>query len=542
MRTRHLASVAALAGASLLATPTAVQGFTLLGFTLSLTQRDFRVWNNFIDFEANNNTVPHANFPGATGATMAIWKGVVEWGSFRHGPAGAGDPTQGALGGDPLNNAVVDNSLGNFDSTWQGTTTNNGGQFGNVISASQTSLGAGVLAVTFPNANGWQILYNDPSFIWDDNPNSFFCNGSQSNFDIQGIGCHEFGHALGLGHTNVNAATMFPSAGCGSFSVALRSIDPDDGNGVKAAYGVAAGTKPRITSIMGSVVPGTQLTIVGTNFHATANEVWFTSTAANGLAKIAANVPSTGGGTQIQVTVPTTAPLPTRGDVLVKIPGAAHSALSNAWPVDNAVTTPPSLASITPDPVPIFSASPPTMTLTGTSLGAVSQVDVGTVSLTAGGFTVVNDTTITFAMPLAGMVGGNSVTVMNAAGTSNALTLTVDPVQPPLLDAPTITATGLTWTATTWTNPGDLVFLLVSGSNLPSVIPGIVSLGIGNGFTDLVNFPVQVASATQGKTMTSIVTPAGFAGASIFFQVASVPPTLVTPWPATNVVNVFIIF
>lgn len=542
MRIRHLATLSALLGASLLALPTTVEGWSLLGFTLNLTQRDFRVWNNFVDPGANDNLVVHANFPGATGAVQSIWKGVVEWGSYRHGANGAGDPTQGALGGDSLNTAAVDNPLANFDSTWQGTTNSNGGATGNVISASQASLGAGVLAVTFPSANGWQIFFNDPNFLWEDAPGSFFCNAQQSNFDIQGIACHEFGHALGLGHSGVNAATMFPSAGCGSFSVALRSIDVDDGNGTEAAYGSAAATKPRITNVMGSAIPGTQVTITGTNFHATTNEVWFTSTAANGFAKIVVNVPSTGGGTQIQVTVPTTAPLPTRGDILVKIPGAAHSALSNAWPIDNAVTTPPVLSMITPNPVPIFSPTPPSMTLVGTGLGAVTQVNVGSATLMTGSFVVVNDTTITFNMPVVGMLGPNSVTAVNGAGTSNALTLTVDPVSPPYLEAATLTFAGFSWTATTWTTPADLVFLLVSGSNLPSSIPGIVNLGIGNGFTDLVFFPAQVANAAQGKTMLSITTPPGLGGTSLFFQSAILPPSLATPFPTTNVVNVVIVF
>ena len=70
---------ALLAGAALFVAPTATNAFTLLGFNLGLGQRDLRVFNNFTDATANNNTTPHAMYPGYDGAEMAMWKGAVEW-------------------------------------------------------------------------------------------------------------------------------------------------------------------------------------------------------------------------------------------------------------------------------------------------------------------------------------------------------------------------------------------------------------------------------------------------------------------------------
>ena len=61
--------------------PVDTGAFSLLGHSLGSNQRDFRVFNNFTDSQANNNVIPHVNFPGATGAVMAIWKGHAEWGS-----------------------------------------------------------------------------------------------------------------------------------------------------------------------------------------------------------------------------------------------------------------------------------------------------------------------------------------------------------------------------------------------------------------------------------------------------------------------------
>lgn len=76
-----------------LAAPTQTAAFTTIGESLGLDQRDFRVFNNFTNPEANDNTIPHPNFPGHTGAVMAIWKAHCEWGS---GPRAGRCPTRSA--------------------------------------------------------------------------------------------------------------------------------------------------------------------------------------------------------------------------------------------------------------------------------------------------------------------------------------------------------------------------------------------------------------------------------------------------------------
>jgi hypothetical protein len=50
--------------------------------------------------------------------------------------------------------------------------------------------------------------------------------------------CHEYGHALGLGHSGSGSATMFPAGSLGQTSI--RSIATDDINGVQCVYGVAS--------------------------------------------------------------------------------------------------------------------------------------------------------------------------------------------------------------------------------------------------------------------------------------------------------------
>jgi hypothetical protein len=302
----------ALGGAATLLLPSLTEGFTTLGGSLNLTQRDFRLNNNFTNSGANDNTTPDTNFPGFLGADMAVWKGGVEWGSRLHG-TGNGDASQpGGLG----------SGGANFDAAWGGHANQAGGTNDNCISAG-ASCSSGVLAYTeTPIADGWRIFFCT-GWTWADGPGT-----GVSGIDIQGVLCHEYGHALGLGHTTVAGATMFPSiSGTG---VSARSIEADDIAGVQFIYGIASATKPRITAV--SVTLGS-VAITGLNFGATGNEVWFTN--ANPTSPfqnpmvIVTNV--TSNGTSITVAPPVNAG---SGDVLVRIAGSTHDKLSNAWPVD----------------------------------------------------------------------------------------------------------------------------------------------------------------------------------------------------------------
>jgi hypothetical protein len=314
-----LLSAAGLAALGLLLLPARPQAWGALGGTLGLTQRDLRVFNNFTDPEANDNTVPDPSFPGALGAPLAIWKGAVEWGSERHGD-GFGDPTQpGDLG----------SGGANFDPTWQGLASGVGGVDDNVVSEI-SGFSLGVLAYTeLPISDGWRIRFYADAAVWEDGPGAF--PPLPDHKDIQGVACHEYGHALGLAHSGISdQLTMFPS-GSGT-NVNKRSIEWDDVDGVRGLYGVRAATKPHVD---GYELSGGNVTISGSRFDVLANEVWFTNGAPNadGTPLVVANLPSSAGGTRITLAVPAAA-LP--GDVLVRVPGSRGAALSNAYPFDPA--------------------------------------------------------------------------------------------------------------------------------------------------------------------------------------------------------------
>ncbi len=72
------------------------------------------------------------------------------------------------------------------------------------------------------------------------NPRSKFGTGGAPEVgDVQGILTHELGHVLGLEHSPILSATMFPSGSAGQTSA--RSLDLDDIAGVRALYQLPGG-------------------------------------------------------------------------------------------------------------------------------------------------------------------------------------------------------------------------------------------------------------------------------------------------------------
>jgi hypothetical protein len=184
-----------------------------------------------------------------------------------------------------------------------------------------------VFAFMQGDANGWWVRFYQ-CWSWADGPGGI--GGGEA--DLQGIGCHEYGHSLGLGHSQDPTATMYGSAGTGQ--VSNRSIEADDIAGLTAIYAFKAANKPKITSVSG--FGGSTVTITGSNFPQSGNEIWFARAASSPSGTISSllvnNISSTNGGTQIQVTPPAGYGA---GDVLVRnqtiITG---NGLSNAMPWD----------------------------------------------------------------------------------------------------------------------------------------------------------------------------------------------------------------
>jgi hypothetical protein len=310
---------AVLTGSALTLAPADLIGYTTLGGSLGIAQRDHRLYNTFTSSGANNNTTMIANMPGYDGAELAIWKGGAEWGARAFGD-GTGDSTQTALG----------DGGANFNFHWNGEANGVGGANDNIHSPISGSSGGVLAYCETPIQDGWRIRYYQ-SWSWQDGPGTV-----SSGIDLQGVACHELGHALGLGHSSTGGATMYPSiSGTGT---AQRSIETDDKNGVKAVYASINAAMPRIDSVTGNLTPGGVVTVNGAGFHASNNKVWLDSDVVNGgnsggTAFLIENLPSTNGGTKITFTLPASGYV--AGSIHVK--DATHDnhwALSEGHPFD----------------------------------------------------------------------------------------------------------------------------------------------------------------------------------------------------------------
>ncbi|MEM7518627.1 MAG: matrixin family metalloprotease, partial [Planctomycetota bacterium] len=163
---------------------------------------------------------------------------------------------------------------------------------------------------------------------WDDGPGAFV-----TGFDVQGVMCHELGHALGLDHSNVFGSTM--TAVLSGGGVEARSLHPDDVAGLHSIYGARAPGKPHLDS---ATVCGNEVRLVGSFFAATQNEVWLTRLGfGNATPLVLSNLPSTLGGTELRFGLPIAAG---SGEVAVVVPAggvlglAAGARLSNPVPFD----------------------------------------------------------------------------------------------------------------------------------------------------------------------------------------------------------------
>jgi hypothetical protein len=290
--------------------PRTVSGYATTGESLSLAQRTVRVFDDFSAAQANNNTTPDPDWPGFTGAELAIWKAATEWGSALHGGTGNGDPTQpGDLG----------SGNANFDAYWVGNASSVGSANSNTHSEISGSSG-GVFAFTeTPTGDGWRIRYYGV-WTWQDGPGP-----EAGGVDLQGIATHEYGHALGLGHSTVPGSTM----AAGTSPIEMRSIEPDDVSGIQAIYGIKSPAKAAIT---GLALTTSSLTIQGQNFSPTGNEVWFTPALGTAGGNVT-NVLSTGSSIVLPWPIEDAGP----GDVLVKRVGTSGADLTNAWPFDPCV-------------------------------------------------------------------------------------------------------------------------------------------------------------------------------------------------------------
>lgn len=113
------------------------------------------------------------------------------------------------------------------------TTTANDGR--NVLLFRNVSNGSTIASTYSWTSNG--VLVDADTVYWDGGFTFFTgtsgCTGSNAAY-IEDIATHEFGHLLGLNHSTVTDATMYPSYS--TCSQSLRTLASDDINGIRSLY------------------------------------------------------------------------------------------------------------------------------------------------------------------------------------------------------------------------------------------------------------------------------------------------------------------
>jgi Matrixin len=111
------------------------------------------------------------------------------------------------------------------------TTTGNDGL--NLVVFRNASSGSAI-ATTYWWSSGGRII--DADIVFWDAAFRFFSgsSGCSGGFYIEDIAAHEFGHALGLGHSAITGATMYPSVS--SCNAGNRTLETDDIDGVRFLY------------------------------------------------------------------------------------------------------------------------------------------------------------------------------------------------------------------------------------------------------------------------------------------------------------------
>lgn len=525
----------ALGGLALLLGPAASsEAFTIFDAAgLNLNQRDYRLHNIFADNQANNNNQPSAMYPGAFGADMALWKAAVEWGSTLHGDGS----------GDSGNPDGIGSGGADFDFYYAGEATSGGTSNNNIISVIP-SCGGGTLAfVEGPINNGWRMTFCD-EHTWSDGPG----NAGNGQFNIQGVGLHEFGHSLGLGHSFF-PTVMQPGTANGNDT---RSLFFDDQQGVRFLYGNREADKPRITDVSFDPVLA-RITITGSDFPTgNSGQVWFTR----------ANAVSTGTNPILSVTGAQVAATGTNPNMVINVtvpagcgPGDVHvrrgtlnegRLLSNGWPFNPGTFTIPdalTLTSVSQTNIEVLNpGTAETITLTGTGFNAATQVNVSGTPVT--GLTVVNDTTLTVDMPNGLGLGVQALEVTNGFETDQQL-ITIVANASNTLEVGNGDLVGndssetVSFPLILAHQPGKLVQLLASNSNVPSFLPAGINLSIGNAFTELIDLGFFFIPASGQQPLN--ITPTGLAGNTFYFQTLEIPLPFGFPLPESNLQAITII-
>jgi hypothetical protein len=129
--------------------------------------------------------------------------------------------------------ATQSNASFGFAFTGRSTQTTTGYDGVNLVVFRNASNGSAIATAYYWSSGGRLI---DADIVFWDGAFRFFSGttGCSGGFYIEDIAAHEFGHALGLGHSDVSGATMYPSVS--SCNQSPRTLSADDIAGILSIY------------------------------------------------------------------------------------------------------------------------------------------------------------------------------------------------------------------------------------------------------------------------------------------------------------------
>ncbi len=195
---------------------------------------------------------------------------------------------------------------------------------------------------------------------------------------------------------------------------------------------------------------------------------------------------------------------------------------------------PPVISNLSQTTIKAWTYPPIQLTATGTDLDGVTRVTIGGVD--AQSIIPVSPTQLRFVPPDLTPIGTQPVIAMNGAGSSPPVNMTVNGNHPSEIEVPIFAVRNFPTDYEVHSDKAWLAALFISTSNAPSTIPGVVSLGIGNNFNELLQIAALPCDA-RGYAKLTLTPPAHLpVGFKVYWQAVTYDPNnLQLPLEVSNV-------
>lgn len=209
----------------------------------------------------------------------------------------------------------------------------------------------------------------------------------------------------------------------------------------------------------------------------------------------------------------------------------------------------PSISNVTPASAPaVVADSTVEITLQGNGFTNLTSLSVGgkELSVIPPEYYLEGDSQIRIFWSPEGEPGPIDIVLTDNLGSDTA-TVLLELNETPTLDlansAPSFILSAIGLETRVGAQPGDIVFLQGSVSPVPSVLPGLVSLDLGNNFTELVDLGSVLVVPSSGVIEINTPLPSGLTGLAVYVQAAVVAaPDYLVPAAVTNLETGTILF